>query len=339
MAGEDAYRDAGVDLSAALEAVAMIRGLAEDSGRADVVSGVGGFAGLVRLGDGTLLAAATDGAGTKCEIARLTGRLGTIGIDLVAMSVNDVVCTGAAPLFFLDYIAVGKLVPEEIQTIVSGVAEGCRRARCTLLGGETAEHPGTMESGQFDLAGFCVGIVDEGSVLDPTGVRAGDLLVGFRSSGLHSNGYSLVRRVLLEAGGRSLQEFVPELGRTLADELLEPTLIYAEPLLALGRGGLVRSAAHITGGGIEENLPRALPEGLGATIDTAAWTPQPIFALVAEAAGASSEDLRGVLNMGMGMVAIVPQGKEEKALERAKEEGADALVIGRVEDGTGIQFV
>src|SRR6266508_2261295 len=209
-AGRRAYRLAGVDVEAGYRAVELIREIAAGAGRPEVAAGVGGFAGLIELGDGRLLAASTDGVGTKLEVARLAGRLDTVGIDCVAMCANDVVCTGAEPLFFLDYLAVGRLVPQEVASIVSGVAEGCRRARCALLGGETAEHPGTLEEGRFDLAGFCVGVVREDSLLGPHRVRPGDALIGLRSSGLHASGFSLVRRALLDAG-HPLDRAVPEL--------------------------------------------------------------------------------------------------------------------------------
>ena len=334
--GEQAYRRSGVDLEAAAEAVERIRALAGSAQRPEVVSGVGGFAGLIDLGDGRLLAAATDGVGTKLEVARLVGKLDTVGIDLVAMSANDVLCTGAEPLFFLDYLAVARLVPEEVAAIVAGVAEGCRRAGCALLGGETAEHPGTMAAGQFDLAGFCVGVVERERVLRPERVRPGDALIGFASSGLHSNGFSLVRKVLL-TGHRPLGQPLPELrGRSLAEELLQPTEIYARPLLALVRAGVARSAAHITGGGFVENVPRALPPGVGAVIDTSSWTPQPIFGFVAQAAGIEANDLFGVMNMGIGMVVVVEAGSEEQALEEAGIAGARAVEIGRAAEGTGL---
>ncbi|MGH2672681.1 MAG: phosphoribosylformylglycinamidine cyclo-ligase, partial [Actinomycetota bacterium] len=223
----EAYRRAGVDLDAAAQAVGLIRELAKGATRSEVADGVGGFAGLFRIGDDRYLAAATDGVGTKLDVARLADRLDTVGIDLVAMCADDVVCTGAEPLFFLDYVAVEEIVPEEVAAIVAGVAEGCRRAGCALLGGETAEHPGVMVAGGFDLAGFCVGIVSEEERLGPQRVAADDVLVGLASSGLHSNGYSLVRRVLLEDAGYGLDDVLPRLGRSLGDELLEPTTIYA----------------------------------------------------------------------------------------------------------------
>lgn len=322
----DAYRRAGVDLAAAAEAVAMIREVARGAARPEVEEGVGGFAGLFRMGEGRYLAAAADGVGTKLEVARMAGRIGTVGIDLVAMCADDVVCTGAEPLFVLDYLAVGKVVPGEVSAIVEGVAEGCRRAGCALLGGETAEHPGVMEPGEFDLAGFCVGVVDEGGVLGRHRVQHGDVLVGLASSGLHSNGYSLVRSALLEAGGYELDELLPRLGRPLVDELLEPTAIYAPIVLALSRDGLVHAAAHITGGGLPGNLPRALPDGLRAEVDWGSWPVPPIFGLMGEASAASEEELRATFNLGIGMVLVVPGGAAEEVVSRA---GA-AWPIGRV---------
>jgi phosphoribosylformylglycinamidine cyclo-ligase len=333
--GEDAYRRAGVDLEAASRAVSMIKDVASAASHREVAGEIGGFAGLLDLGDGRLLAASTDGVGTKIEIARRVGRLDTVGIDCVAMSANDVVCTGAEPLFFLDYLAVEKLVPEEVSAIVAGVAEGCRLAGCALLGGETAEHPGTMPSGAFDLAGFCVGLVSRDGLLDPSRVRPGDLLLGFRSSGLHSNGFSLVRRVIQDAH-LDLGAFVPELGRTLGEELLEPTLIYVPPTLELSRAGLVRAAAHITGGGLVENLPRALPPGLGAAVDTSAWTPHPIFGFLARTAGLEESDLFGVLNMGLGLVVVVGPSDAEDAIRLVGSWGWSVSVIGEVRGESGI---
>jgi phosphoribosylformylglycinamidine cyclo-ligase len=338
VSGDDAYRRSGVDLGEGHRAVELIKSVASGASRPEVVGGVGGFAGLFDLGDGRFLVGATDGVGTKLEIARMAGRLDSVGIDLVAMSANDVICTGAEPLFFLDYLAVGVLVPEEVASIVAGVAEGCRRAGCALLGGETAEHPGTLERGRFDLAGFCVGLVDGGDMLSPERVHAGDSILGFPSSGLHSNGYSLVRKALLDEGGWGLDEVVPRLGRTLADELLEPTAIYVEPLLALARAGLARSAAHITGGGWPENVPRALPEGLGARIDTSTWAIPEIFGMVADAARVDRADLFEVLNMGIGMAVVVEGGSEGRALEAAGAAGIQAVVVGEVITGSGLSL-
>ena len=274
----EAYRRAGVDLDAAAKAVELIRELGSGAARPELTQGVGGFAGLFEIGDGRYLAAATDGVGTKLEIARLAGRLDTVGIDLVAMCADDVVCTGAEPLFFLDYLAVGALEPERVAAIVSGVAEGCRRAGCALLGGETAEHPGVMAADAFDLAGFCVGVVDEDHRLGPDRVRDGDVLVGLASTGLHANGYSLVRDALLDR--HPLDEVVPPLERPLVDELLEPTAIYAPLMLGLARDGLLHAAAHVTAAGSSRTCRAACrrasevtsPGGRGRSPRSSTWS-------------------------------------------------------------------
>jgi phosphoribosylformylglycinamidine cyclo-ligase len=337
-ATNDAYRRAGVDLDAASEAVARIRELARAASRPEVAEGVGGFAGLFRIGDDRYLAAATDGVGTKLEVARMAGRLDTVGVDLVAMCADDVVCTGAEPLLFLDYVAVGRLVPDEVAALVAGVAEGCRRAGCALLGGETAEHPGVMAPGEFDLAGFCVGVVGERDRLGPHRVVEGDALVGLASSGLHANGFSLVRAALFEDAGYRLEDELPRLGRRLVDELLEPTAIYSPLVLALAREGLVHSAAHVTGGGIVENVPRALPAGLGAEIEGASWPVPPVFDLVAESAGVSRDELRSTLNLGIGLVLVVGRGHVGEVVRRAEREGTQAFAIGVVVAGEGLRF-
>lgn len=326
----EAYRRAGVDLDAASEAVGLIRELARGATRPEVADGVGGFAGLFRIGEDRYLAAATDGVGTKLDVARLAGRLDTVGIDLVAMCANDVVCTGAEPLFFLDYVAVEKILPEEVAAIVAGVAEGCRRAGCALLGGETAEHPGVMVAGGFDLAGFCVGIVNEEERLGPHRVAADDVLVGLASNGLHSNGYSLVRKVLLEDAGYALEDVLPRLGRSLGAELLEPTTIYAPLVRDLARADLVLSAAHITGGGLVENVLRSLPEGTRAKIDWGSWSVPPVFDLLREASGATEEDLRATFNLGIGFVLVVARERADEVVRRALEAGTPAFAIGRV---------
>ena len=328
------YREAGVDTEAGAKAVELIKELAAKASRPEVARGIGGFAGAWRLGDGRMLVAATDGVGTKTEIARALGRYDTIGIDLVAMCADDVVCSGAEPLFFLDYVATGRVVAEEIAAIVEGMAEGCRRAGCALLGGETAEHPGVMEPGRFDLAGFCVGIVAEDAMLGPDRVREGDVLIGLESSGLHSNGYSLVRKALTEEAGYRLDETPEELSRPLGEELLEPTRIYAPLVLDLARRGLVASAAHVTGGGLPENVPRALPDGLGAEIDTSAWSPPPIFDLVQHAASASQEEMFGTFNMGIGMVLVA--SPENDIVSMSDDSGVPAHAVGRVVRGSGV---
>jgi phosphoribosylformylglycinamidine cyclo-ligase len=330
----DAYRRAGVDVEAAAKAVTLIADLASSATRPEVADEVGGFAGMFRIGQERLLAAATDGVGTKLEIARMLGRYDTVGIDLVAMCADDVVCTGAEPLFFLDYLAIGRVVPERVAAIVEGVAEGCRRAGCALLGGETAEHPGVMPEDQFDLAGFCVGVVHERDVIGPDRVDEGDVVIGFASSGLHANGYSLVRDALLSR--YALDETPAELGRALGDELLEPCVIHASDVLALHRDGLVHAAAHVTGGGILENLPRALPGGLGAMITRGTWPEPAIFGLVGEAARATDEDLFGTFNMGVGMALVVAPGDAEAVLDRTR---GRSFRIGTVQRGAGVRIV
>ncbi len=331
----DAYRAAGVDTEAAARAVGLIADLAAGTTRPEVADDLGGFAGLFRISDTTLLAAATDGVGTKLEIARRLGRLDTVGIDLVAMCADDVVCTGAEPLFFLDYLAVGRVEPERVASVVAGVAEGCRRAGCALLGGETAEHPGVMPEDQFDLAGFCVGVVGADDLLGPSRVSEGDVLIGLPSSGLHANGYSLVRRVV---GDRPLDEVVPELGRGLGEELLEPCAIHAPTVLRLHRAGLLHAAAHVTGGGFHENVPRALPEGLGARIERGTWREHPVFGWLAREASLCDDDLFRTFNMGLGMVLVVAPEHAEAVLEAAG--GADGAVrVGTVVPGAPCEIV
>jgi phosphoribosylformylglycinamidine cyclo-ligase len=329
-----AYRDAGVDTEAAAKAVALIADLAATTRRPEVADQVGGFAGLYRIDEHRLLAAATDGVGTKLEIARRTGRLDTVGIDLVAMCADDVVCTGAEPLFFLDYLAVGRVEPTRVAAIVEGVAEGCRRAGCALLGGETAEHPGVMEENAFDLAGFCVGLVDEPSLLGPHRVQKGDAVIGLASTGLHANGYSLVRSALLPAF--ALEDTPTGLDRPLADELLEPCAIYAPEVVALARHGLLHAVAHVTGGGIAENLPRALPDGLGAMLHRGSWPEPPIFGLLRGASGISDDDLFATFNMGVGMLLIVAPDAAPDVLARSVH---GAFRIGEVTSGSGVRFV
>jgi phosphoribosylformylglycinamidine cyclo-ligase len=327
----DAYRSSGVDTEAAAKAVTLIADLAARARRPEVTGDVGGFAGLFSIGDGRLLAAATDGVGTKLEFARVTGRLDTVGIDLVAMCADDVVCTGAEPLFFLDYLAVGRVVPEDVASVVEGIVDGCRLAGCALLGGETAEHPGVMDEDRFDLAGFCVGIVDGADVLGPARVRAGDVLIGLPSSGLHANGFSLVRTLV------PMDELAiapPAIGRTFADELLEPCRIYVPEVVALHRAGLVHAAAHITGGGLLENVPRVLPPGLGARIERGTWNEPPIFYEIQRRADATDADMLATFNMGIGMVLVVGPGEVDDVLSRA----GGSTRIGDVIPGSGLRI-
>jgi phosphoribosylformylglycinamidine cyclo-ligase len=327
----DAYRSSGVDTEAAAKAVALIADLAARARRPEVAGDVGGFAGLFSIGDGRLLAAATDGVGTKLEFARLTGRLDTVGIDLVAMCADDVVCTGAEPLFFLDYLAVGRVVPEDVASVVEGIVDGCRLAGCALLGGETAEHPGVMDDDRFDLAGFCVGIVDGADVLGPDRVHAGDALIGLPSSGLHANGFSLVRTVV---STDELAIAPPAIGRTFADELLEPCRIYVPEVVALHQAGLVHAVAHVTGGGLLENVPRVLPPGLGARIERGTWTEPPIFDEIRRRADATDADMLATFNMGIGMVLVVGQEEVDDVLSRA----GGSTRIGDVVPGSGLRI-
>lgn len=329
------YRRAGVDVEAGAEAVSLISGLAAMAQRPEVRESIGGFAGLFDIGGGRLLAAGTDGVGTKIEIARMLGKLDTIGIDLVAMCADDVVCTGAEPLFFLDYLAVGKVQPEEVASIVKGIAEGCRMAGCALLGGETAEHPVVMAPTQFDLAGFCVGIVEERKVLNPKNVRFGDVLIGLESSGLHSNGYSLVRQTLTDRHEIPLDSTPFGFLRPLGEDLLEPTRIYAPLIVDLARRDLLTAVAHITGGGIHENLPRALPSGMGATLEAGSWHIAPLFDLVQQVSGATKDEMYGTFNMGLGMVLVVPETNVDEVLA-ASQAFCPATVIGQVTATPGI---
>ncbi len=326
----EAYRRAGVDVATGAKAVELIRDLAAGATRPELAEGVGGFAGLFRIGEGRFLAAATDGVGTKLEIARATGRLATVGIDLVAMCADDVVCTGAEPLFFLDYLAVGRVGPERVRAIVAGVAEGCRRAGCALLGGETAEHPGVMAEDAFDLAGFCVGVVDEDALLGPHRVAEGDAIVGLASSGLHANGYSLVRRALLEDAGFGLEDVLPRIGRTLADELLEPTAIYAPLVRSLASDGLVHAAAHVTGGGLEENVARVLPEGLAGEVDHGTWPVPAVIEVIGELPGITEQDVRSTFNLGVGMALVVAAERVEDVISWSTSAGTPAFRIGAV---------
>ncbi|HEX6919426.1 MAG TPA: phosphoribosylformylglycinamidine cyclo-ligase, partial [Actinomycetes bacterium] len=313
--------------------------------RPEVVGGIGGFAGLFDASALTtyrrpLLATSTDGVGTKVAVAAAMDRHDTIGHDLVGMVVDDLVVCGAEPLFMTDYIACGRVVPERIAAIVKGIAEGCVLAGCALIGGETAEHPGLLGPDEYDVAGAGTGVVEADRLLGADRVRAGDVLVAMASSGLHSNGYSLVRHVLLDRAGWALDRQVAELGRQLGDELLEPTRIYAKDCLALAAAVDVHAFSHVTGGGLAANLERVLPAGLAATIDRGSWTPQPIFSLVAEVGSVGQHELERTLNMGVGMVAVVAGDDSARALEALAARGVPAWVAGEVTSGDGhVQLV
>jgi phosphoribosylformylglycinamidine cyclo-ligase len=333
------YKDSGVDIDAGDALVERIRPMAARTQRPEVLSGVGGFGGLFALPPGRwkepVLVAGTDGVGTKLRVAFAAGRHATIGIDLVAMSVNDVLTSGAEPLFFLDYFATSRLDVEQAAAVVSGVAEGCAQAGCTLLGGETAELPGFYARGEYDVAGFCVGVVERSRLLTGRTIRPGDALLGLASSGLHSNGFSLARRVLLDDAHLSLEGRVEGLGRSLADELLEPTRIYVKDVLALREKVDVRGLAHITGSGIPGNLPRCLPEGTRAVLHASHWPRPPLFDVISRLGQVEPEEMFRTFNMGLGMVCVVPEAEVGAALALLRARGVPAFDVGRIEAATG----
>ena len=333
----DVYADAGVDITAGYKAVELMKKHIARTLTSGVCSDVGGFGGLFELDltgiSKPVLVSGTDGVGTKLKIAFLMDKHDTVGIDCVAMCVNDIICCGAKPLVFLDYIACGKNVPEKIAQIVSGVAEGCVQAGCALTGGETAEMPGFYPEDEYDLAGFAVGAVDKSKILDNTTVAAGDALVGIKSNGVHSNGFSLVRKVFdVEAPG-VLDRYYDELGATLGEALLAPTRIYVKPVLAVMDELAVKSVAHITGGGFYENIPRALPEGKRALISKRLATPLPLFDMIQRIGGISEHDMYNTFNMGTGMVLVVDKDDAQRAVEILNDHGERARVIGYVDDG------
>jgi phosphoribosylformylglycinamidine cyclo-ligase len=332
---EISYAQSGVDIDAGERAVELMRAAVDRTRRPEVVGGLGGFAGLFALEPGRwrrpLLASSTDGVGTKIAIAQALGKHDTVGRDLVAMVADDLVVCGAEPLFLQDYIACGRVVPERIAEIVRGVAEGCALAGCALVGGETAEHGDLMEPDAYDLAATAVGVVEADGLLGPDRVRAGDAVVALASSGLHSNGYSLVRRVVR---GRSLTEHVPELGRTLGEELLEPTRIYAQDCLALAAATEVHAYAHVTGGGLADNLARVLPPTVDAVVDRSTWTRPQVFDLVARLGPVAPAEIERTLNVGVGMVAVLPDGPA--AVRLLADRGVPAWVAGDVVAGTGL---
>jgi phosphoribosylformylglycinamidine cyclo-ligase len=336
----DTYEQAGVSIGAGEEAVQRIKAKVRSTFRPEVIGDIGGFGGLFAFDAARyrqpVLVSSTDGVGTKALIAQATGRFDTIGIDLVAMCVDDLICQGAEPLFFLDYIAVGKLDPDHIEQLVEGVAEGCRQAGCALVGGEMAEHPGAMEPGQFDLVGFAVGVVERDRMLTGATVQAGDALLGLPSPGLRSNGYSLARHVLLERAGRSLSEPSYEGSpRSLGDELLEPSVIYAPAIAALLQAVDVRALAHITGGGLAGNLVRVLPDGVDAVAERRTWETPRVFGEIQRLGQIDDAEMAKVFNLGIGMVAVVPADEVSVALETLQGKGIRAVQIGAVEPGSG----
>ncbi|MFI7697066.1 phosphoribosylformylglycinamidine cyclo-ligase [Nonomuraea sp. NPDC049655] len=333
------YEAAGVDIEAGERAVTLMKDKVARARRPEVVDDASGFAGLFDASAllryrRPLLASSTDGVGTKVMIAQRYGKHDTIGIDLVGMVLDDLVVCGAEPLFMTDYIAVGKVVPERVAEIVGGVAEGCRLAGAALVGGETAEHPGAMGPDEYDLAGAGTGVVEADAMLGPDRIREGDVVLGLASSGIHSNGYSLVRHVLREAS-LSLDAVLPELGRPLGEELLEPTRVYSLDCLHLARTTEVHAYAHITGGGLEANLSRSLPGHLDALLDRSSWTPPAIFGVLAGHGRIAQKDMDRTFNLGVGMAAVVAPGSADEAIRLLAERGLHAWVLGEIVQGSG----
>lgn len=334
----EAYKNAGVDIAAGNEAVERMKKHVKRTYRPEVMTELGGFGALFGLNkdkyEEPVLVSGTDGVGTKLKIAFAADRHDTIGIDAVAMCVNDIVVQGAEPLFFLDYLACDKVIPEKIEAIVAGIAEGCHQAGCALIGGETAEMPGMYAEGEYDIAGFTVGVADKAKLVTGADIAPGDAVIGLASSGVHSNGFSLVRKLLLDGeGGYGLDEVLPELGAPLSDVLLAPTKIYVKPLLKLLETLPVKGMAHITGGGFIENIPRTLPEGVNVEIARGSWPVLPVFELLQKKGDVSDRDMYTTFNMGIGLVLVVAEADAQAALASLKDSGEEAYRIGRVTEG------
>ena len=332
------YKNAGVDIEAGYKSVELMKKHVKRTFRDEVLGGIGGFAGAFDLSkiknmEEPVLLSGTDGCGTKVKLAFLMDKHDTIGIDAVAMCVNDIACSGGEPLFFLDYIACGRNYPDKIASIVSGVSEGCVQSGAALVGGETAEHPGLMPEDEYDLAGFAVGVVDKKDLITGDSIKAGDVLVGIASTGVHSNGFSLVRKVF-EMTKESLDTYYDELGKTLGEALIEPTKIYVKGLKAVKDAGIiVKGCSHITGGGFYENIPRMLPDGVKAVVKKDSYPVPPIFDLIKEKGGIEEHMMYNTFNMGLGMVLALNKGDEDKTVEALKNAGYDAFVVGEVVDG------
>jgi phosphoribosylformylglycinamidine cyclo-ligase len=332
------YAKAGVSIEAGDELVRRIGPIAKRTRVPGVLAGVGGFSALFDLQSRgyrhPILVSSTDGVGTKLKIAFLTGIHDTIGIDLVAMSVNDILTQGAVPLFFLDYFACGKLDVKIAEAAVRGIAAGCRQAGCALIGGETAEHPGDFSPGEYDLAGFAVGVVEKNNIIDPKKIAPGDVLIGLPSSGLHSNGYSLARKVLLEEARLKLHQRIPELGRSLGEELLEPTRIYARITRRLLAKFSIKGAAHITGGGITGNLPRVLPKGRRAVLKRGSWPVPPVFDLIQKLGGIHRDEMDRTFNNGLGLILVIDRKDAAGAQQELKDMGEKSFLIGDIRSGS-----
>ncbi|USB33874.1 phosphoribosylformylglycinamidine cyclo-ligase [Paenibacillus sp. YPG26] len=337
----EAYKSAGVDIAAGNEAVERMKKHVKRTFRPEVMTDLGGFGALFGLNkdkyEEPVLVSGTDGVGTKLKLAFAMDKHDTIGIDAVAMCVNDIIVQGAEPLFFLDYLACDKVIPAKIEAIVAGIAEGCAQSGCALIGGETAEMPGMYSEGEYDIAGFTVGVVDKSKIINGRSIQAGDTVIGLASSGVHSNGFSLVRRVLLEQAGYSLQDKLAELdGAVLGDVLLEPTKLYVKPVLELIKQVEVKGMAHITGGGFIENIPRMLPEGVNVDIEFGSWPILPIFDLLQEKGSVSNRDMFTTFNMGIGLVIVVSADQAEQAVKVLQEQGETPYIIGKVTEGENI---
>jgi phosphoribosylformylglycinamidine cyclo-ligase len=330
------YKKSGVNIDEGNRFVKLISPLLRNTFRPEVMTDIGSFGALFKLDvkkyKEPVLVSGTDGVGTKLRIAFMADRHDTVGIDLVAMCVNDILTSGAEPLFFLDYFATGKLKPEKAAMVVEGIVKGCKEAGCSLIGGETAEMPGFYAADEYELAGFAVGVVDRGNIIDGSTIKEGDVLLGLASSGLHSNGYSLARKVFFEIKKMDINSHVPELGSTLGEELLKPTRIYVGAFNAL-KGICIKGMAHITGGGITENLPRILPDGLCAVVEEKSWTMPSVFALLKEMGGIPEDDMKRTFNLGIGYVIVLNGGTAEKASFLLKNAGYDSSIIGFIEKG------
>ncbi|MDD4165172.1 MAG: phosphoribosylformylglycinamidine cyclo-ligase [Eubacteriales bacterium] len=332
----ESYKQAGVDITAGYEAVKLMKQHINRTMIPGVIGGIGGFGGIFELDCDNykkpVLVSGTDGVGTKLKIAFLMDKHDTVGIDCVAMCVNDIVCSGAKPLIFLDYIALGKNIPEKVASIVSGIAEGCVQAGCALVGGETAEMPGFYPENEYDLAGFSVGLVDKEKIIDNTKINSGDAIIALGSSGVHSNGFSLVRKVF-DIESRGVDRYFDELGTTLGEALLTPTKIYVKPILQLNKTIGIKTVSHITGGGFYENIPRSLPEGFYAKIEKKALKPLPIFELIQKTGSVDERDMFNTFNMGVGMSVVVEPQHADEAVRMLREYNVDAYICGEVATG------
>ncbi|MBI5634650.1 MAG: phosphoribosylformylglycinamidine cyclo-ligase [Nitrospirae bacterium] len=338
------YKKAGVDIDEGDRFVDLIGPLVKKTYRPEVLSGIGLFGALVRVDTKKyrkpVLVSGTDGVGTKLKIAFMADRHDTVGIDLVAMCVNDILTSGAEPLFFLDYFATGKLKPEKAADVIKGITAGCMQSGCALVGGETAEMPGFYDRGEYDLSGFAVGVVDQDKIINGSKIRKGDAVIGLASSGIHSNGYSLVRKIFFDHKKMSVKKFIPEFGKTLGDELLSPTKIYVKAYHAVkGKIG-VKGMAHITGGGLPGNLPRVFPKGVGAVIEEQSWPALPVFSVMQQLGNVPAEDMKRTFNMGIGFAMIVDRAEADKTITLLKKAGYDAYRIGSMEKGVeGVHYV